>query len=1237
MKISILKKLGIVAFTIFAAFYIAFLLILPNVININKYKSDIQQNVQKTANIKIDFSNAKIITTPTLKVGVKADNLKVNYMDNSELFTGKKASVKISLLPLITKTIRISNIDIQSPKLRLEVVDNNKLKIEELFASTEDENTPPQELPFRISNKLPVIKIDQSEIYISDTNTKNTIKIVCKKLQIDKGELNKKVRIKTIGNIYANKDKNISYNINLDTFLPPITQEEANNEITTQFINPINSFIKFAPTADILCNLKVREHKDGIHLKGLFKADNMTLTIKGKKLPTSYIVMKFKGHKTDIDSLLHPNEKEQIKFNAYLNTSSHPKIEAIINTDKIELNSIKDLIEAALDTFSIPNQLNEINMQGYIIANFNLETNLKKLKSNGNLILANGGISHKNYSAKITNATSNIDFTDNKIQIKDTKALINGTMLKAEGTILSDATTDIKISTNQLGIAGLFNAFSPLDIKKAYAINKGSLTLLANIKGALDDLKPELQLELTGLSAKDKINNIVLTNQLLKTNIRTDKEAYKGNIISQKTYIGIPNFDITIKNPQIKADFDTKDITISPSEILFNSSPISLSGKIKNYVKTPDIQIEAKGKLKATDLGKLLPKEAKGFVLQKGAIPLLINVNGTPDKIDFKAQLIADSNNNFSPITVNKLVGKPSIINAFIQLNGNELNIKDIGLYELQTAKNVKKSNKNDLSDSYKIAQLTGKITHLDKKMPRIQNIKLHLPAALSVSTPAIQNSKLNLKGTLAIDGPINNPKAKGNINISSVTLPDILTKIQNIDLNLDDSNINAKIDNIDINGSNLNIDANAKLNFTNVFTISKMTISSSNFDLDNVMKASEKLAKITGTQSSQQVGMNIPVKIFNGYGTITRLKSGNAILNDISSDFRLNKNVVYLDNLNAKAYNGNISGKATYNLSNFITKTNIKAQGIDANPAVSAFLALNNQLFGTLNFKADVVLKGLTYQEQIKSLKGNVDFNIENGQMGSLGQLETFLKANNLVSQTFISTSLGGIINTIAPYNTGNFDYLKGTVHLQNGYCIINEIKSSGDNMSLYIDGNYNLLNNYANLIIKGRLSDKVVAALGPIATFSPEKLLSNIPKFGPAAVSILQIFNTPTTQAQLSQIPPLTTDAHSQEFKVLINGDIQKPTFVKSFQWLTTPAEIQNTQTSLKDLLKIQTNINPNPPEVVIPKTKEEAIQQIKQNEKVQEQLQKIQQNDKVQKIQQFGNLLKYYSEEKKTTVGN
>ena len=102
---------------------------------------------------------------------------------------------------------------------------------------------------------------------------------------------------------------------------------------------------------------------------------------------------------------------------------------------------------------------------------------------------------------------------------------------------------------------------------------------------------------------------------------------------------------------------------------------------------------------------------------------------------------------------------------------------------------------------------------------------------------------------------------------------------------------------------------------------------------------------------------------------------------------------------------------------------------------------------------------------------------------------------------------------------------------------------------MSLYITGKYNLLNNYANTKILGRIPNSIVSVLGNFGNFSLSKLDKSNEN------NTTSKFNTTIPQYDIEKIPPLAYTNETQntkEFIVLIDGLATNLDSIKDFKWI-------------------------------------------------------------------------------------
>ena len=212
--------------------YLSFLFILPNVVDINKIKPEIQKITKEQSNLFIDFENAKIITTPLLGAGLKADNIIIKLPDDSILFSADSFKTRLAIPSLFILTVKVSNLEINNPFINLEI-DNEQFKIiqlvEEILNKGKEQKLEQQgetieEKPWFnpawIRIKIPNVKINNYKVLITDLETKHYLNLTGEELVA--GYFNgKRVKLKTLAELYSDKNKNITANVNINTFLPP--------------------------------------------------------------------------------------------------------------------------------------------------------------------------------------------------------------------------------------------------------------------------------------------------------------------------------------------------------------------------------------------------------------------------------------------------------------------------------------------------------------------------------------------------------------------------------------------------------------------------------------------------------------------------------------------------------------------------------------------------------------------------------------------------------------------------------------------------------------------------------------------------------------------------------------------------------------------------------------------------------------------------------------------------------
>ena len=109
-----------------------------------------------------------------------------------------------------------------------------------------------------------------------------------------------------------------------------------------------------------------------------------------------------------------------------------------------------------------------------------------------------------------------------------------------------------------------------------------------------------------------------------------------------------------------------------------------------------------------------------------------------------------------------------------------------------------------------------------------------------------------------------------------------------------------------------------------------------------------------------------------------------------------------------------------------------VKGERVDVAKALLDAAGMKNMLFGTAEFDTDISLKGSTYEEQMKSLKGNVNFLIRDGQFGPFGKLENLILAENIRESAFFQSFIGNMLSGLLTIDTTHFSELKGALSFE-------------------------------------------------------------------------------------------------------------------------------------------------------------------------------------------------------------
>ncbi len=1226
-----IKKISVIFAGVFAAIYLAFLLILPNIIDLNKFTPMISKEVEKMSGFKFGAENLKLGTTLKFGVKLKADKISLNYKDDTPLFNLTKPEIEINLPTILIGHINLDNIKADTADAYLVFTKNKKYTVMEYVdnilkaaASQEpkqEEENKGAEFNFPIEIRNVNVKANKIALHLIDENVNKTYIAQLNNSSLLMKSLEGPLTIKTEGFIGIEDTDTKFVNINADfkTKLPKITaasetapkKEEEEFELPDINFNPLKTLEDFNLRADINTKLDIKNIED-FKAKGDLNIQKFSLKLADIQLPDSYVNLNFKDRDINILSEVFVSKEEKIQTKSTVRTGKKSKLDLNLKTDKITIKSIKDLIGAVLSICCIENDIKNMAATGYIKGNFNLNTNFKTIKSDGELRLVDGSIAYPKAGLNLSQMRAFLDFSENALNIKDTSALVNGARFDIKGEIASNSDINLSIQSDPLKIKDLvnlaveFKAVNKKDIAD-FEFTDGALKLLVNVIGDFKNIKPKADINLNNFkmfvkSAKMPIG-IEDINIVARPKGKNDIDA---EINVKNISASMPEPKLNFSAPSAKITADMSKIIIQPTSATLEGTKINVSGDVANYMTAPQLNIKINGNVHPNTVFAFIPKEFRKGVLYKGAMPYSALVSGTIENIKITGSLITDPANFISIIDIPSIRGAQNTLNLDMALKNDVLDLVEAAIK----------------SNGTKLANVKGQIKNIYAKEPVLSGLNISLPNKTNIIIPPLANTSLDATGDITLSGGAFSPEITGNISITNLNYPDFGFTLEDLALNFNKTTLSAKAKGAKVAKSDFAGDANISLNFLKGITINSLNYNSGFIDTDALIALAEKAMSTmpapapSASSGSSAAPADLGVVIKGGGARIDKLKSGGLIVENITYDHTLLNNVYNLNNLNAVFAQGTAHGTCSYNVMNGKIAVDMQAENIALKDASKAFLGIELAKSGTLQGKAKLTLSGATFEEQMRTLNGTVSFDVKDGEYGENLSFGRFINAANVMGAGTFASSLSSITSKVNSVNTQEFKDITGLLTFSNGIANVANFKSQGPNMSLYSTGSYNILNNHANLKITGKVSSKVAGFLGTLgtdkiqstvekATASAEKAINKVAdnlstkyadnKGVQAGLAILgaiknaqnggntgetaqseqktagQIVTSiikektnplfgPIAAGDIANIPPLSTGEteNTKNFQVAINGLITNPKSIKSLKFQSVP---QNT----------------------------------------------------------------------------
>ena len=828
----------------------------------------------------------------------------------------------------------------------------------------------------------------------------------------------------------------------------------------------------------------------------------------------------FKGAKSSISGVISPLTKDLSDKDAKLKLNLKGSINSLLFSqlcdvikaqNYFENNDLKFLLTStpvkSLDF--IFNTEGKIN--GVIPADYN-KIDFSKLSVEGSFTPLNS-----NKSENISFISGKYFANDNKVNILNSHVKFFGADIYTNGSIdnfLKKPKANLKVRANSLSLNNLQSIVQYTDIMLIKTLladftdYKGFLDLNLNIKKNLPYGK--LSFNDVGMyNKKQQIPLLLKSGGIKFAGDRIFIEALNFNYGNTPIYFNASAKDYLTKKPAFNAMFST-NLDEKSADMLINPY-LTYPFKIKGEVR---VKGRIKGGINNYSLISYLTLPKDTDISYMGA-----NVGDL--QYDREFEIKSDFTKNTAKVQSAKYVkyipsqnNKPTAVTMLkaygrVDSHGNDLFFNN---FKIETPNPV-----------------TAKIFNLLFKK--------------SVLKQGLFTCDLNLNGNVLL------PHATGKINFRNINIPLYSTKINDMDCEVTKNKINAVLQGKSFD-SDVEIRASVQNKQTLPVVVEGLSIKSKKTSLSQLIEGISQLPK---GSSDIVPGQPIVLKpkdliVISGHASADEVELYDIKATNLTADFSNPTGDIFnINNMQFNIAGGKVVSKGNFDIASMLFDLDSIVEDCDANTLSANFLGLQNQIYGRTNARINLKGKIPENAQDIKLVSGTVNFSVNNGKMPKLGSLEYLLRAGNLIKSGILGLTLNNLIEVLTPYKTGEFSAIKGNFNVHDGKISKLEIFSRGNNLSLFIYGGYDIINDNADIEILGRLSKKVSNVLGAAGNASLNTLLSTITgnKIKEGAKS--QIIEN------VNKIPLIEISGDDYRlFLAKIKGKLNSDDYVKSFNWL-------------------------------------------------------------------------------------
>lgn len=874
--------------------------------------------------------------------------------------------------------------------------------------------------------------------------------------------------------------------------------------------NLVKNFESASGLADIKFNLKghVKDINDIVFNKNIFANGTIKMLSDNIKLKDIPITVS--------------NTKGVVNFN---NLNTNFKLSSELKNSKLELEG----------------KINDNNCNAKITSNkFNLKDGADALNLN---IPFKKDLAHisSSFTAQYSGKLDDIEY--NKVNLKGKLYSNKG----AKSDIILNNDADFELNNSNFKLSNLKGSIksSPFNIS-ANASKIFSKNPIINANGKLSEF------DLTILN-NEEIQKL-LPNEIKDVVFISGKPDISARIRNNNMNLYLPLDDISLiyKPTDTKLTINSgaalvQNTTLNLNKInaIADNMPIFADGKIYNINTNPNLNLYLNFKPNQEIFDKIYNKKSIYPIKIKGDVIVSSKLNGTVDNLLSKSTIDISENSNlyYMGATIGDINNPVKItIDSIIQPNRYKIN-------NLQYDKIILSQNNKPFINTQLNA--SGTVTVLEDNNAAFNNFRIKTKNPTDAKIFNIIFRKPFMKqgvftSDIILNGTSLYPKILGTLNITSIDIPFFDSKIQDIVLNFKNDKIFIGAKGTVLT-NNIFLDAVMQNKISAPYILNSIKLKLADLDVNRITNTlndieAEAARNLSSSQNVQQFDINDLI-IKKGVIQADKIKVRNIDADNFSAEFKItDKSILNIDKFNFDIAQGSVLGKFNYNLKNKNIYLDINLQNANAQIMSEALFDLKGQIFGSIYGDFRLSCKA----ECLETLSGEGKFDIKDGRMPKLGSLEYLLKAGNLFKTGFTALSINSLADLVTPLKTGEFKNIYGNVHLTDGIADDINVYSSGNDLNMYMKGNYNLSSSIAQMKIFGGLSKNITNMSGKIKNASLNTLFNTIPGINDSKEKLL-------LESDISKIPNIKDATNVYRiFTVDVEGDINGNNYVRSFKWV-------------------------------------------------------------------------------------